>query len=337
MKSTVTMADVAREAGVSKSTVSLALKGSELLPASTRARVSAVAERLGYRRDPLLSALSARRRSSKATYHGAIALLPLAAEPTPSHIYLHSLWRAAKTAAATLGYSIEEYKLDYSLPDLSRLVRTWRARGVVGVVWGTRISPKWIEAFPWQHFSSVTVARSNAPYPLHVINSDLSDAMLQTWRRIAASNYKRVAVLIRRKLDESLGWRLSLLWKGVRTDDAGRFVDDAIRHYDGFPLGKELADWLAAERPDVLVVDNEACCRAVLPALPKECHLVAVGMRMDAKDFTGMYHPAKALAEVAMLKLDGMIRTGERGPAVNRQITLVAGQWVEGTSAPGLV
>ena len=44
----VTMVDIARDAGVSKSTVSLVLQGSPLVKAETREKVVASIERLGY-------------------------------------------------------------------------------------------------------------------------------------------------------------------------------------------------------------------------------------------------------------------------------------------------
>ncbi|MFP3590002.1 LacI family DNA-binding transcriptional regulator, partial [Paraburkholderia sp. SIMBA_055] len=47
-KNSVTVIDIAREAGVSKSTVSLVLRGSPLVHAETRAKVQEAIEELGY-------------------------------------------------------------------------------------------------------------------------------------------------------------------------------------------------------------------------------------------------------------------------------------------------
>jgi DNA-binding LacI/PurR family transcriptional regulator len=52
------MLDVARKAGVDKSTVSLALSGSPKLPEATRSRIQRIAEELGYTPDPGLARLA---------------------------------------------------------------------------------------------------------------------------------------------------------------------------------------------------------------------------------------------------------------------------------------
>src|SRR5690606_27714546 len=57
----LTLADVARVAGVHPTTVSLALRDHPSIPSETRARIRAVAKELGYRRDPLLDAFNFHR------------------------------------------------------------------------------------------------------------------------------------------------------------------------------------------------------------------------------------------------------------------------------------
>ena len=65
MKTRVTQTDVARVAGVHNTTVSLALRNSQLIPDTTRERIRAVATRMGYCPDPALRALVAYRNSRR--------------------------------------------------------------------------------------------------------------------------------------------------------------------------------------------------------------------------------------------------------------------------------
>src|SRR6185295_13742839 len=68
----VTMADVARAAGVHVSTVSLSLRNSPLIPEATKREIQAAADRLKYRPHPHIATLMQRRRTGKPSRHAPI-------------------------------------------------------------------------------------------------------------------------------------------------------------------------------------------------------------------------------------------------------------------------
>src|SRR5207249_1372261 len=68
-----TLEDVAKAAGVHRTTVSLSLRDHPRIPLETRDRVKAVARRLGYKINPLVSALMQSRRSGKPVKHATLA------------------------------------------------------------------------------------------------------------------------------------------------------------------------------------------------------------------------------------------------------------------------
>jgi LacI family transcriptional regulator len=68
------MSDLAAAAGVSKMTVSLALRGHQKISPATRKRIQELAEKMGYRPNPLVQTLMANLRSTRpARYHSTIA------------------------------------------------------------------------------------------------------------------------------------------------------------------------------------------------------------------------------------------------------------------------
>ncbi len=73
--SKVSVADVAAAAGVSPSTVSRALRNHPDIPRTTCERIQALALEMGYRPDPLISALLARRYRKGGAEIGTIAFL----------------------------------------------------------------------------------------------------------------------------------------------------------------------------------------------------------------------------------------------------------------------
>lgn len=79
------MQDVAEAAGVHRTTVSLALRDSPRLPAARREEIKHVAEHLGYRPNPMVSALMASRVSRREPKHQAtLAFIGVATYSPPS-------------------------------------------------------------------------------------------------------------------------------------------------------------------------------------------------------------------------------------------------------------
>ena len=59
------MQQIADAAGVSKSAVSLALRNDPRIPESTRKRIQTVADKMGYRRNPVVDSLMTQLRSGR--------------------------------------------------------------------------------------------------------------------------------------------------------------------------------------------------------------------------------------------------------------------------------
>jgi len=72
----ITQEDVARGAGVTRTTVSMALRADKSIPEKTRNKILRISAKLGYRPDPMLLALAVYRSSSRpATFEGTLAWL----------------------------------------------------------------------------------------------------------------------------------------------------------------------------------------------------------------------------------------------------------------------
>lgn len=70
------MTDIAKAAGVSKNTVSLALRGSPKVSAVTRRRIEKAAKSLGYRPNPTVAHLMAELRQNRSQgYQSTLAII----------------------------------------------------------------------------------------------------------------------------------------------------------------------------------------------------------------------------------------------------------------------
>src|SRR5262249_16266192 len=111
---TVRMAEIAHSLGVASSTVSRALRGDQRISPTTRDRVLATAEKLGYRPNPLVTALMRTRRRRGGD--GGIDRIALITnyggrENWRSKDVCRWEFEGISRRAAALGYSIEAFAL----------------------------------------------------------------------------------------------------------------------------------------------------------------------------------------------------------------------------------
>jgi DNA-binding LacI/PurR family transcriptional regulator len=124
----ITMADLAKRAGVSEATVSRALAESPLIAQKTRKRIQEIAAKSGYRVNPVASSLRSRITRTIAV------LIPLQHEVRQaiSDPFFMELLGYIADALTERGYSMLLAKIDGSSPDwVSESLRTRRADGVI--------------------------------------------------------------------------------------------------------------------------------------------------------------------------------------------------------------
>lgn len=130
MAKQLTRKDVALAAGVAPSTVSRALTGSPLLPASTIEHVRKIAEEIGYRPNRLASQLA-----SNKSYTIGFVVPEMEGKRGPFQIaYYANLLDAAVREAEKFGFTISIHTLPYNGNSVSRIKELFDSRGIDGVI-----------------------------------------------------------------------------------------------------------------------------------------------------------------------------------------------------------
>jgi LacI family transcriptional regulator/LacI family fructose operon transcriptional repressor len=133
------MAEIAQRLRVSSSTISRALRDDPRISSDLRARIRGIAEEMGYRPNPLVSALMANRRRRGGA--GAVDTIALV-----THYGGRQDWRTKdvcrweyegiRRRAEELGFRLELFPLSDYQGDPERLREALRARGIRGVLLG---------------------------------------------------------------------------------------------------------------------------------------------------------------------------------------------------------
>ncbi|MFP4069063.1 MAG: LacI family DNA-binding transcriptional regulator [Opitutales bacterium] len=187
----VRLQDIAEEMGISKSTVSLALRGSPKIPAATRARVRETAERLGYQPDPALAA--AARDRWKGTPRGKGYTLAFLADQPADGIFVKPHLEGARAGAAALGYDLEFHAV-YEYPSAQALSRILYNRGIQGLLLCHPHGDPKLWELDWPKFAILQVGRGSLPWQFHRVVEHSTLQMQMAVDHAVESDARRIGV-----------------------------------------------------------------------------------------------------------------------------------------------
>ncbi len=191
------MQDIAERAGVSRMTVSRALRRDPKISPATTDRVTRIAREMGYRANPLVSALMANlRRQSPPKDVSTLAFLTAFPtrfgwrEPAAFRRY----FTGARERAEQLGYRIEDFWLREEGVDEIVIARILGARGIKGVMIAPTPEASMPIELPWEKFAVVAFGYSMNIPPVHRITDHLAHSLLVALRKLKELGYRRIGV-----------------------------------------------------------------------------------------------------------------------------------------------
>lgn len=333
-----TQIDVARVVGVSVMTVSLALRNRPGVAPATAARVRAVAEQLGYRPDPALSALVHYRQARRTKrIEAAIALLSAWGSPRE---WLETkvgklAFEGARQRAEGYGYRLEPFWLGRHGEQSRRVGDILISRGIRGIVLAPLLTG-WQELrIDWSRFATVTLERSpDFPPVPHVSPNHFADLML-AWKHLTALGYKRIGFAV----FEWLGERGQHRWEAAHLIQQRLLARaaDRIPHLV-VPAGKALSEprvdaWMRRHRPDVVVSPSPEFRQALLATgwrIPQDVAYASLQIQLDNPRVSGINQHRDLMGAVCIDMLHAQLQRGEFGIPSVLAGTTIDGEWVDG-------
>lgn len=213
MSERISIRDLAKLAGVSRTTVSLALRGSHEVSESTRKRIQQLAQEHGYRSHPAIHALMQQvGRGQRIQDEEVIAYIVSGSEPedrAPSNI---ELLRGIRDQAGLFGYRIEVFWAGYQGKDSERIARILYHRGIRGVIWGPMPYPHPPIRFPWERFIPIACTPSTDVPNLPYVSISHPKAMCLLLNELTARGVSQIGFL-HQDVDDmrhSFGWNLGI-------------------------------------------------------------------------------------------------------------------------------
>lgn len=339
---TITMTDIARAAGVSKNTVSLALRSDPQIPADTRARIQSLAIQMGYQRNPTVAHLMAQLRASRGRNPRA-SLALVNAHPDPEafkrHATIPTYVAGCRRRAALMGYGLDPIWLhDPNLNGL-RLNRILKARGIRGIILvGLMKSNRLPEHFreTWSHYPcAVTGVRTRGP-ELSFACADHHGIALAAFEKAMELGYKRPGLVLDETIHNLVEGRFAA---GYMIGQQRLPPGDRLQPF--FDLDAAHADrtvfrrWLEKEQPDVVftLYNRVAVWLDKLNyKIPRDIGLIQLEWRQDRPEFAGIHQHNDLAGEAAVDMVISMIHNGESGLPAFPRATLIGGTWMDGAT-----
>lgn len=331
MSRPVSMRDIAAECGVSKSTVSLALKQHPSIPPATVARVKAAAARLNYRPNAMVTSLMTHLRHRKAANSKPVIayLTAFPTEPGWKHRPTFERYFVGVAARADqLGYRVERFWLNAPGMTQQRLAHILQTRGISGVILppaptGFRFD------FDWSQFCFARIGFSIASPKGHTVANHQTHTMIELLDRLVGIGHRQIGMIVTKDDDV----RVENSWT------AGYYIfqrREPSRHLVP-PFHEPLSapaflKWYRRHRPEAIVTTRTEILRWLKEAGISVPEAVGVA-HLDAHPRLGLAGVDQQSEEVGAAALDlvaEQLQNNEKGIPRHAKTVLIDGRWIPG-------
>lgn len=346
----ITLRDVARKAGVSHVTVSRALRNDPTISTIRRKGIKQLAEEMGYRPDPALSALAAYRFANQNhKIQSALAWVNHWEQPEKLRGFreFDNYWYGASQAAERFGYHLDDLRWtkDISARRFEKILLTRNVRGVL--IPPHRKPPDWGE-FDWRKFSVVRFGLSVRVPDSHLVTSDQLRATVMAIQKISSYGYQRIGMVVGAELDRNIGgnytggfFSAQKLFKQASALSLLLIEPDTAPHEEASPKVTEklkhlLEAWLLKHKLDaVLAADPRVpgLIRDLGYRVPNDIAVAGTSIS-DIPVDAGINQNGEMIGRIAVETLVSQVNLNERGEPVAPCRILIESSWQDGESLP---
>jgi DNA-binding LacI/PurR family transcriptional regulator len=330
-----TLQTIADKLGLSKMTVSRALRGEPHVKAEVREQVKQAAQALGYQPDPEIGKLMAhmrRQRGSESPQTLAFVWAERTAAEIKQSAWSMELIRGAHERARHLGFMVSEFYLAEKGMTARRLSGILEARGIAGFILSPLITrSRGHVSMRWEKFSSVVIGLGYARPAQHRVHHHHFLGMMTAMRRLKKLGYRRIGLFASTTLDQRMfgAWSASF-----RTHHplAVSQVEELLC-LKRQPTRADLLGWIKTARPDVVIDGGQLAFDWLKGmSLPQDLGYVTMSWQPDKPERAGIDQQTDVLGAAAVDLLVEQLHHNERGPPQHPKIVMTEGLWREGTT-----
>ncbi|MEM6822697.1 MAG: LacI family DNA-binding transcriptional regulator [Verrucomicrobiota bacterium] len=332
--------DIAKVAGVSHVTVGRALRNHPKVSASQRKRIQELATKMGYKKNPLISAwMKARRSQGTVNSKETIAFLSFDEIKTFKEAdNFYRLWHAgAQSMAQELGYgfntiSAKDYKFSWQ-----SIARVLTSRGIRGILLAPMLGKTF--SMDLNDFIAVSVEKmDHSPHIDHVLPNHFEGMQLALDEGIRRG-YRRIGYIHPGRL-----YPTHLRWKGAYLSyreflSANEQVEIIEAPASSAETPERFQKWFNSEKPDLVICPNPIFfthLKSMGLCIPEDCGVIHLEWKPSWENLTGIDQNFRMSGEIALKMLANRLERNEVGYSKRPISVLVEPKWIEGQTLRSL-
>lgn len=337
------MQKVAEAAGVSKSSVSLALRDDPRIALSTRRRIQAVAEKLGYRKNPVVATLMAQLRVSHTPkFQANLGLINCSTEKNyldraACREYRSGICERIERA----GYGVEDIWAGEPGLKVARLIQILQTRNIRGLILAGNDQEKPFFPETPEFFREFHVAAVGMERTLPLLPRAATDHFRSSRSAVEAGirlGYKRPALFVSDNADRISGRRYSSGFLAAVADGVVEARDRIAPLFCDAPNKSQFLKWVETHKPDVVVTDRGetmAWLEEAGMSVPDQVGLLHLDWSPQQTGWAGMRQNSRMVGAAAADLVIGQINNNEIGIPAHPRLVLIESDFVPGPSVKG--
>lgn len=328
---------IAQEAGVSRMTVSMALRDHPRVAPETRERIKKIAARQGYTPDPnLIQLMGYLRKRDISKEEPVIALLNGQRRPIKELSPEARLIRkGAIERAEDLGFKTEDFWLHEPKMRVERMVQILQTRGIRGIVVLPVESLRDVFMLPQEEFMGVATCSVAAKLGFNQVHPHFYQSMHLGVSSLAEKGFKRIGFCVTEAEDERSNhlYECYLTWYQQGIPAENRIPPLHEKEI----TENSLFEWVKAHRPDVVFSTNAQHYEWLQRGgyhIPGDISFAVLGSAEEGLDGIARVDIGyRKIGATAIDILKAKLANEPLGPTDNPAVTLIRGEWLDGASA----